>query len=51
LPITCDTTPIGIQVQLPSQADIDKGIGVTFPMNVSSDISVQSEVPAEIISM
>ena len=40
---------IGIEAQLLSQADIDKGINVTFPMK-DSNISVQSEVPSSTIS-
>ena len=43
------TISIGIEAQLLSQADIDRGINVNFPMK-DSNISVQSEVPSSIIS-
>ena len=42
-------TSIGIEVQLLSQADMDKGVDVTFPMN-STNISVRSVVPSSTIS-
>ena len=42
-------TSIGIEIQLLSQADIDKGVDVTFPMN-SNNISVRSVVPHSTIS-
>ena len=41
---------IGIEAQLLSQADIRRGINVTFPIMNNSNISVQSEVPSSIIS-
>ena len=44
------TTLTGIEAQLLSQADIDKGINVTFPMQ-GSNISIKSEVPSSTISM
>ena len=40
---------IGIEAQLLSQADIERGVNVTFPMQ-NSNISVQSEVPSSTIS-
>ena len=40
---------IGIEAQLVSQADIERGVNVTFSMN-SNNISVQSEVPSSTIS-
>lgn len=39
----------GIEAQLLSQADIDRGVNVTFPMN-KNNISVQSVVPSSTIS-
>ena len=43
------TTTIGIEAQLLSEADIERGVNVSFPMN-DSNISVQSEVPNPTIS-
>ena len=40
---------LGIEAQLLSQADIDRGVDVIFPMN-DSDIPVQSVIPSSIIS-
>ena len=40
---------IGIEAQLVSQADTERGINVTFPMQ-NSNITVQSEVPSSTIS-
>ena len=40
---------IGIEAQLLSQADLRRGVNVTFPMK-DSNISVQSVVPSSIIS-
>jgi len=42
--------PTGIEAQLLSQADIDRGVNVTFPEK-GNNISVQSEVPTATISM
>ena len=41
---------IGIEAQLLSQADIDRGVNVTFPIN-QSNISYKSKVPNPTISM
>ena len=41
---------IGIEVQLLSQADIDRGTDVTFSLE-DSNISVQSTVPNPTIGM
>ena len=40
---------IGIEAQLLSKADIERGVNVTFPMQ-NNNISVQSEVPSSTIS-
>ena len=40
---------IDIEAQLLSQADIDRGVDVTFPI-IQSNISVKSEVPSSTIS-
>ena len=40
---------IGIEAQLLSQADIQRGVNVTFPMK-ASNISVRSVVPSSTIS-
>ena len=46
--ILCDAT--GIEVQLYSQAKIESGVNVTFPVQ-NINISVESEVPNPTISM
>ena len=40
---------IGIEAQLLSQVDIERGVNITFPLQ-NSNISVQSEVPSSTIS-
>ena len=39
---------IGIEVQLFSQADIDRGVDVTFPIK-KNNISIQTKIPNSII--
>ena len=39
---------IGIEVQLFSQADIDRGVNVTFPIK-KNNISIQTKIPNSII--
>ena len=41
--------PIGVEAYLLSQADVDRGVTITFPMK-ESNISVQSQVPNSVIS-
>ena len=42
--------PTGIEAQILSQEDIDKGVNVTFPTANANNITVKSEVPSSTIS-
>lgn len=42
--------PTGIEAQILSQEDINKGVNVTFPTANANNIAVKSEVPSSTIS-